>query len=73
MVASALIRLPGSHYELGDLYSQAAVHLAVSGASRFSRAGTDKMTGNLPADCRHTREPRVIDGQDCVQFSPPSN
>ncbi|KAF8256617.1 hypothetical protein EI94DRAFT_1821569 [Lactarius quietus] len=28
MVASSLIRLPGSHYILESLYSQAAVHLA---------------------------------------------
>ena len=30
LVASSLIRLPGSHFVLGSLYSQAAVHLAVS-------------------------------------------
>ena len=40
MVAASLIRLPGSHFVLGSLYSQAAVHLAVSVASQF-RTGTD--------------------------------
>ena len=27
------------------------------------------MSGNLPVDCRHTRRPRNIDGQDAVQFN----
>jgi hypothetical protein len=60
MVASSLIRLPGSHYVLGSLYSQATVHLAVSVASEF-RTGTEStdMSGNLPADCRHTRHREV--------------
>ena len=39
LVASSLIRLPGSHM-LGNIYSQAAVHLAVSGASE-ARIGTN--------------------------------
>ena len=40
LVASSLIRLPGSHVMLGNVYSQAAVHLAVSGASE-ARIGTN--------------------------------
>jgi len=70
MVASSLIRLPGSHVILESLYSQAAVHLAVSVASKFGTA-TDKMSGNLPGDCRHPRQPRSINGQDSVQSNPP--
>ena len=72
MVASSLIRLPGSHVILESLYSQAAVHLAVSVASKFGTA-TDKMSGNLPGDCRHTRQPRSVNGQDIVQFNAPRN
>ena len=63
MAAASLIRLPGSHIILESLYSQAAVHLAVSVASKF-RTETDTMSGNLSADCRHTRQPRSIDGHD---------
>ncbi len=70
LVASSLIRLPGSHVILGNIYSQAAVQLAVSVASEF-RTGTDKMSGNLPGDCRHPRQPRSINGQDSVQSNPP--
>jgi len=65
LVASSVIRLPGSHFVLGSLFVQAAVHLAVSVASGF-RTGTDKMSGNLPGDCRHTRQPRSINGQNTV-------
>jgi len=65
LVASSLIRLPGSHFILGSLYSQAAVHLAVSVALGF-RTGTDKMSGNLPGYCRHSRQPRSINGQVTV-------
>jgi hypothetical protein len=28
------------------------------------------MTGNLPADRRHTRRPRIIDGQEALQLYP---
>ena len=38
LVVTSFIRLPGSHVMLGDIYTQAAVHLAVSVASEF-RAG----------------------------------
>src|SRR6266702_4812012 len=65
LVATSLIRLPGSHYILESFYSQAAVHLAVSVGSEF-RTGTDNISGNVPADCCHTRQPRGINGQDII-------
>ncbi|KAH8985038.1 hypothetical protein EDB86DRAFT_3083993 [Lactarius hatsudake] len=57
LVASSLIRLPGSHFILGSLYSQAAVHLA----------------GMYPVIVVILRQPRIINGQDAVQFDAPRN
>ncbi len=71
MTASSVIRLPGLNFSLGTIYSQAAVHLAVSVASRF-RAGVDKSSGNLPTACRHPRPPRILNGQDAVRSNPSS-
>jgi len=55
LVAASLIRLPGSHFVLGSLYSQ-------------PRCSPSR---HLPTECRHSREPRIIDGQDALQFDPP--
>ncbi|KAI9430478.1 hypothetical protein H4582DRAFT_2016582 [Lactarius indigo] len=71
LVASSFIRIPGSHIMLGNVYSQAAVHMAVSVLSKF-RVGTNKMSGNVPSDCRRARQPRSVNGQDSVQSNPPS-
>jgi len=67
LVASSFIRLPGTHNILGNMYSQAAVQLAVSDVPGV-RTRTNKMPGYLPADCHHTYQPRSNNGQDRVRY-----